>query len=119
MRLNLRNTWKNFNATLLLLALFAIWIRPARAQSQDRQQDIQQLKDKLQQLEQTMGEVKAEINRLEVAPPSPSPAPVQSPAKTQKTPAEPQPLVAIPAEGIIPERPNADPVPLEGEITER
>ena len=55
-------------ASLLLFSLSSIWLRPARAQSQNRQQDIQQLKDKLDQLEQTMSEVKAQINALETAP---------------------------------------------------
>jgi len=66
MRSNLRITWINFSSTtLLLFAMFAVWIQPARAQTQDRKQEIQELKDKLQQLDQTMGEVKARISALE------------------------------------------------------
>jgi len=104
-----------------VLTTAAVWSRPvtaqpAQPQSQDRQRDIQQLKDRLQQLEQSMGEVKAQINALETAE-KPSPAPSQTPAKAQKAPEQPEPLVAIPSEAII--RPQADPVPLEGEITER
>src|SRR5271168_2168138 len=103
-----------------VLTTVAVWSsvtdQPAQAQSQDRQQEIQQLKDELQQMEQTMGEVKARINALETTP-SPSAAPAQRPAKGQKTVEQPEPLIAIPSEAII--RPQADPVPLEGEITEK
>src|SRR5277367_1693291 len=63
-----------------------------------------------------MGEVKARINALETAP-SPSAAPAQRPAKGQKTVEQPEPLIAVPSEAII--RPQADPVPIEGEITEK
>ncbi len=69
MRLNCRINRKNFNfATLSLFAATAIWIVPARAQSQNRQQDIQQLKDKLDQLEQTMNQVKGQLHELEEQP---------------------------------------------------
>ena len=51
--------------TLLLFSLSTIWTGPVRAQTQDRKQEIQELKDKLQQLDQTMGEVKARISALE------------------------------------------------------
>jgi cell division protein FtsB len=54
------------STALMLFALSAIWIQPVAAQSQDGQkQDIQQLKDKLQQLDQMMSEVKGEIRALE------------------------------------------------------
>ena len=103
-----------------VLTTAAVWssvtAQPAQAQSQDRQQEIQQLKDELQQMEQTMGEVKARINALETAP-SPSAAPAQPPAKGQKTVEQPEPVLAIPSEAVI--RPQADPVPIEGEITEK
>jgi hypothetical protein len=58
------------NASLIaVLFLSVIWVQPARAQSQDaRTQDIQQLKDKLQQLEQMMGDVKGRIAALEGSP---------------------------------------------------
>jgi hypothetical protein len=52
-------------AALLLIPLLTFWVASAPAQSQSTQQEIQQLKDKLQQLDQMMGEVKAEINALE------------------------------------------------------
>ena len=51
--------------TLLLFPLSTIWTGSVRAQTQDRKQEIQELKDKLQQLDQTMGEVKARISALE------------------------------------------------------
>src|SRR5258708_22172599 len=119
MRLNLRITWKNFNSTtLLLFAVFAICIQPARAQSQDsRKQDIQQLKNELQQLDQKMDEIKAKINALEAAPPSRPTTPPRNPAEAQKTPEQPQPQVAIPSEAIV-AQPQLGAVPLEGEITE-
>jgi hypothetical protein len=67
-------------------------------------------------MEQSMGEIKAQINALETVE-KPSPAPSQIPAKAQKAPEQPESLVAVPSEAII--RPQADPVPLEGEITEQ
>ena len=101
-----------------VLTTAAVCSRPvtAQPQSQDRQRDIQELKNRLQQLEQSMGEVKAQINALETAE-KPSPAPSQPPAKGQKPPEQPEALIAVPSEAII--RPQADPVPLEGEITEQ
>jgi hypothetical protein len=118
MRSHLRITWKRIGcAAQLLIVLSAAWIQPLRAQSQDRQQDIQQLKDELQQLDQKMDDIKAKINALEAAPSPPSTA--RNPTKAQKTSGQPEPLVAVPSEAIIPERPQADPVPLEGEITEK
>ena len=93
-------------AAVFLLIASAISIQPASAQSQDRQQDIQQLKDKLQQLEQTMGEVKAELNRLEATPPSTSTTPAPTQAGAQKKPAQP-------------EAPSGELVPMEGEITQQ
>ena len=65
MRSNLKNAWNNASL-IAVLFISVIWARPAQAQSQDtRTQDIQQLKDKLQQLEQMMGEVKGKITVLE------------------------------------------------------
>jgi hypothetical protein len=105
-----------------VLTTAAVWssvtAQPAQAQSQDRQQEIQQLKDKLQQMDQMMGEVKAEIKALESQ--APQPAPVSPPTQTRagaKVPEQAEPVVAIPSEAII--RPQIDPVPLEGEITEQ
>ena len=65
MRSNLRNV--RDNAPLIpLFFLFVIWIPLTHAQSQGTStQDIQQLKDKLQQLEQMMVEVKGQITALE------------------------------------------------------
>jgi len=112
MRSNLRTTWKIITSTAVLLcALSVISIQPARAQSPDeRKQDIQQLKDKLQQLDQMMSEAKVELNALEGTAPGP--------AEGQKTPAPQEPLVAVPSEAII-SQPQAGTVPLEGEITEQ
>ena len=99
------------SATLLLFVLSVTWIQPARAQSDDeRKQDIQQLKDKLQQMDQMMNEVRGQISTLEGAAPSP--------AEGQKPSAPEEPLVAVPSEAII-SQPQAGTVPLEGEITER
>lgn len=78
------------SSLLLLSALFLVSMLPAQTQSPERKQDIQQLKDKLQQLDQMMGEVKAKINELEQeeqkaipAPPAPPP-PVAVAAETKK-----------------------------------
>jgi cell division protein FtsB len=102
--------------SLLLFSFSSIWTRPARAQSQSRQQDIQQLKNKLDQLEQTMGEVKAEINALEMEE-KPAAVSAQNPAKGQKTPEQPESVIAVPSEVVLPQ--GTDPVPIEGEITEK
>jgi hypothetical protein len=81
--------------------------QPAAAQSQDaRQQEVQQLKDKLQQLDQMMREVQGEINGLERG------------SQSSSTPSAQGPEVAIPAETTT-TQPQADSVPLEGEITEQ
>ncbi len=66
MRLNVRtNRTTTRPAALVLISLFAIAIGSAPAQSQSRQQEIQQLRDKLQQMDLMMDELKAEINTLE------------------------------------------------------
>jgi DcaP outer membrane protein len=121
MRLNLRITRRQLSsAALLLFSPNSIWIQAARAQSQDTQtQEIQQLKDKLQRLDDMMSEVRAEISALELkgqqnVPVSPL---TQKPAGAQKTPSQPEPMVAIPSEAVVTE-PQAGAVPLEGEITE-
>ena len=114
-------SWKPIkSAVLLLFALCAIWMEPARAQTKDgQQQDIQQLKDKLQQMDQMMEEVRAEITAMELQgqknglASTPTPGPTQA----QKKSAQPEPLVGIAVEATSPQ-PQADPVPLEGEITE-
>jgi len=120
MRSNLQITLRRIStAVLLLFVVSAIWIQPARAQSQDsRQQDIQQLKDKLEQLDQMMKEVKAELNELEAATPRPptAAAVVQSPAVTKEASAKPEPRIAVPSEAVI--APQTAAVPMEGEITE-
>lgn len=68
MRSSQKNAWGNISL-IALLFLSVIWIPSAQAQSQNtRTQDIQQLKDKLQQLEQMMGEVKGQITALENQP---------------------------------------------------
>ena len=70
MRCDLRVTRKAV-AFLAILTLSAVWSRPVTAQLQvppspDQQaQDVQQLKAKLQQLEQMMNEVQGKLNNLE------------------------------------------------------
>jgi len=105
---------------LLLFAVSAIPIQTATAQSQDqRNADIEQLKNKLQQLDQMMTEVKGELNALEGTPAPPA-APLvgQRQAEGQQTSAPQEPMIAVPSEAII-AQPQAGTVPLEGEITER
>jgi cell division protein FtsB len=108
------------STALLLFALSTVWIQRARAQSQDSQkQEIQQLKNKLQQLDQMMTEIKGEIRALEGTQVAPvAPAEGQGQAEGQKTSAPQEPLIAVPSEAII-AQPQAGTVPLEGEITER
>src|SRR5258708_17382579 len=109
------------SAALLVFALSAIWVEPARAQTKDGQeQAIQQLKDKLQRLDQTMEEVRAEITALELQGQQHAPvsAPTPGPTQAKEKSGQPQPLVAIPSEAII-AQPQIETVPLEGEITER
>jgi hypothetical protein len=78
--------WKNFTIiTLFLCALSPLSIEPARAQSQDREQEIQKLKDKLQQVDQMMGEVMAQIKALEQS---------GKPAGQQPAPTAPSTIVA-------------------------
>jgi len=69
MRPNLKNARNNVTL-IAVLFISVVWVQSAaQAQSQDtRAQDIQQLKDKLQQLEQMMGEVKGKITTLEGQP---------------------------------------------------
>ena len=83
------------SAPLLLFALCAVSGGPARAQTTDgRQQDIQQLKDKLQQLDQMMEELKVQIQSIESgqkpAATSPVPAKAVTPAaqESQEEPPE-------------------------------
>ncbi len=115
MRSNFGITCKTISSTALLLwAVSTIWIQPARAQSSSgQQQEIQQLKDKLQQLDQMMSEVKGQINDLEGAA---SPPPGKKGHGAQEAPSGPE--VAVPSEAII-SHPPAGTVPLEGEITEQ
>jgi len=80
-----------FLATLLLLALSIGCTQPARAQSTNpRDQEIQQLKDKLQQLEQMMNDVRSEINALERKSTQPE-------AATTPAAAAPPPAVTVTA----------------------
>jgi hypothetical protein len=81
-----------FLTTILLLALTIIGPQLLRAQSPDpRDQQIQQLKDKLQQLEQMMNDVRSEINALEKKSAQPeataTPAEVAPPSVVAPTPA--------------------------------
>ena len=83
MRPNFRMNWITIGIpTLLLFSLSTIWTGQVRAQSQDRKQEIQELKDKLQQLDQTMGEVKARISALESSQPT---APTAAPPTVTTT----------------------------------
>ena len=68
MRSNLKNA-RNNASLIAVLFISVMWVQPVQGQSKDtRAQDIQQLKDKLQQLEQMMGEVKGQITALEGQP---------------------------------------------------
>jgi hypothetical protein len=108
------------STALWLFALSAIWIQSAAAQSQDqRNADIEQLKNKLQQMDQVMTEVKGELRALEGTQAAPVASTAgQGQAEGQKTSAPQEPMIAVPSEAII-AQPQAGTVPLEGEITER
>ena len=82
-------------AFFAMLTLSVVWSEPltAQPQSQSNQQEIQQLRDKVQQMDLMMDELKAEINTLERQGQKPSPG-------TQKAPAQPQGVVAIPSESV-------------------
>jgi hypothetical protein len=81
--------WMQRSCVVIVILLFATWMQ---AQSQDSQPpDLQQLKIKLQQLEQEMQELKGQINAVEqgekpqVAPTATtSAAPGGAPSKTEK-----------------------------------
>lgn len=111
MRCDLRVT-RHAVAFLAILTLSAVWSKPltAQPQSQTREQEIQQLRDRLQQMDLMMDEVKAEINTLERQGQQPAPG-------TQKAPEKPQGMVAIPSEAVV-AQPQAGAVPLEGEVIE-
>jgi hypothetical protein len=122
MRLNLRITRRQISSAVLSLFVFsAVWIQPTRAQSQEsRQQDIQQLKDKLEQLDQMMKEVREELTALEGAeqhPPGARPV-AQGSIEGKEASAQSEPVIAVPSEAVI-AAPQTGVVPLEGEITER
>ncbi len=85
MRSNLKNA-RNKASLITVLFISVIWVHPAQAQSQDtRTQDIQQLKDKLQQLEQMMGEVKGKITVLEGQPGTQNSEPGVGDSKSEPT----------------------------------
>jgi hypothetical protein len=115
MRSNLPITWKAIGSTaVLLLAVSASWVQPAQAQTQGPQApDLQQLNNKLEQLEKELAEVKSEIRAAgQTQTPTAANAAEQNPSEA------PGPLVAVPSEAVI-SQPQAGTVPLEGEITER
>src|ERR1700730_10338422 len=114
MRCDLRVTRQAF-AFLAVLTLSVVWSKPltaqpAQPQSQNTQQEIRQLRDRLQQMDLMMEELKAEINTLERQGQQP-------PAQGKKAPEQPQGVVAIPSEAVS-GQPQPGTVPMEGEITE-
>jgi hypothetical protein len=80
--------WMQSSCVVIVILLSATWMQ---AQSQDSQPpDLQQLKIKLQQLEQEMQELKGQINAVEqaekpqVAPTATTSAAPGAPSKTEK-----------------------------------
>src|ERR1044072_9626333 len=69
MQPNLRRMKRSAGATLLADVLMTVSSQPARAQSQQDEPkqtpDVQQLKDRVKQLEQTVEELKGQINSIE------------------------------------------------------
>lgn len=117
-QVSLRN---NSRAVLVLFIASAMWVQPVRAQSQDnRQQEIQQLKDKLEQLDQMMRDAKDQLDALEAERPPAGAPPATRPGTVAATPAGSTQVtvVAVPTEKVLASAQGGDLVPLEGEITE-
>jgi outer membrane murein-binding lipoprotein Lpp len=110
MRLSLRLKWITVRSTaLLLLALAAVGILPAGAQSQDSQSpDLQELNKKLEQLEKELEEVKGQMRAAVAA---------QTSGQEQKKSVQPQQSVVIPT-GAPSAQGQGGAVALEGEITQ-
>jgi hypothetical protein len=91
-----RITWNKIGSTgFLLFILYAIWIQPASAQSpNDEKREIDQLKDKLEQLDQMMREIRDEISALENQRQNPTVPPSAVPPTAALATA-----VALPAKG--------------------
>jgi DcaP outer membrane protein len=120
MRSTLRNNCiRTSSMGLVLFAVIAIGAQPARAQSQDSQKpDLQELNNRIQQLEKELDEVKSQVRAATAAQNPPTgPAAEQKAAEAEKT-ANPEPTVAVPS-GVVVAQPEAGTVPLEGQITEK
>jgi hypothetical protein len=82
----------NLRAVVTTLAAMVFLVTWAHAQSQD--QELQRMKDKLQQLEQEMQELKGQINNIQQAPTPSTPTTtviVRATEEAQETPDEAQP----------------------------
>jgi hypothetical protein len=104
MKIACRVNWKNVRcATLALTALLAFEARASVAQTQEPQAatpEVQQLKERLQQLELTVKDLKAQIGAIETkkntapaviqADYSTAPVPAPEPVNVPETPAKPQ-----------------------------
>ena len=119
MRWRLRNSCITISSIILLLfAIFAVGIQPANGQSQETP-DLQQLNNKIEQLEKELEEVKSQVRAAAAAQrPSTAPSGAQGRAEAKKTEAGAEPVVAVPSEAVI-AQPQTGTVPMEGEITEQ
>jgi outer membrane murein-binding lipoprotein Lpp len=104
--------------SILILALLVTSAKPASAQDSKTTPDLQQLNNKIEQLEKELEEVKSQMRAAAAAQkPSNAQAP-QGHEEARKTSAESAPVVAIPSQAPV-EAPQAGTVPIEGEITEK
>jgi len=94
----MRNVWARHLRGLwaLLLVVLSASISSKGQSPPPQSPDLQQLKDKLQQLEQTMQELKGQINALEQTQTSPAPTP-QPATAPPPSPTLAQPTVSQPA----------------------
>ena len=86
MSLRYVSRWPQGTCIVMAIFLFAAW---AQAQSQDSPQDLQQLKTKLQQLDQEMKELKAQIDAVERAAKSPAVPTTTTPSVSSGTTGRP------------------------------
>src|SRR5215218_5124371 len=102
-----RSSWKPYsNFALALAALLVFLGSPTFAQTQESSTstpptEVEQLKKRLQQLEQTVGELKGQINALETKKQNPTPAVVDA---TYSEPAAPPATETAPAPSAKPQQ---------------
>lgn len=96
-----RQSWRVFSViTLVLIALLYFPGSSTMAQTQEpapQTPEVEQLKKRLQQLEQTVGDLKGQIDALEAKKNNPAPAVIEATYTEPAKPAEPETASAAPA----------------------